>query len=192
MKGKIPSQYFDYFEPNEDEVFIDAGCLNGKTAVEFTQWATKGYNYIYSFEANPHAMIDCEETFKNYGLKGEIINKGLWSEKATLHFNLSLTSDGSKIQSNGEEKIEVVSLDEVLNGKKATFIKMDIEGAELKALLGSEKTIKKWRPRLAISIYHKLEDIVEIPALLLEIQPDYKFAIRQYDSRGSETILYAY
>ena len=192
IQGKIYNQYFDYFEPNESEIFIDGGCLNGQTALEFTKWATKGYKYIYSFEANSLAIKDCEDTFKKYNLNGEIISKGLWSKNDVLHFDLSLINDGSKIKSEGKETIEVTSIDETLNGKPATFVKMDIEGAEFKALLGAEKTIKKYRPRLAISIYHKPEDILELPTLLLEMQPDYKFALRQYAPNGHETILYAY
>ena len=70
-------QYFDYFEPNENEIFVDAGCCNGETALYFTKWATKGYDYIYLFEANPETIPICEKTFKNNALKGEVINRGL-------------------------------------------------------------------------------------------------------------------
>ena len=184
-------QYFDYFEPKESEVFIDGGSFNGTTSLEFTQWATKGYDYIYSFEANSLVVDNCKETFKKYNLKGEVINKGLWNKSDVLLFDAN-KGQGSSIKSNGSEKIETISIDEILKGNKATFIKMDIEGAEYNALLGSEKTIKKYRPRLAISVYHKPEDILEIPALLIEMDVDYKFALRQYLPNGLETILYAY
>ena len=184
-------QYFDYFEPNESEIFIDGGSFNGTTSLEFTEWATKGYEYIYSFEANSLAVDNCNETFKKYNLKGEVINKGLWNKSDVLLFDAD-KGQGSSIKNNGSEKIETISIDEILNGNKATFIKMDIEGAEYKALIGSEKTIKKYRPRLAISVYHKPEDILEIPALLMEMDVDYKFALRQYLPNGLETILYAY
>ena len=192
ISGKIFNQYFDFFKPNKSEIFVDAGSLDAKTALEFSQWAKNDYEYIYSFEANPNYIKYCEETFQKYNLKGTIINKGLWNESTNLQFQISLTNYGSKIKNSGEETIEVTSLDETLQGNSVTFIKMDIEGAEFKALLGSEKTIKKYHPRLAISIYHKPEDILELPALLLEIQPDYHFALRQYYSNGAETVLYAY
>ena len=100
-------------------------------------------------------------------------------------------TSGSSISEDGSEKIETISLDEVLQGKRVTFIKMDIEGAEYNALIGCEKTIKKWKPRLAICVYHKSEDILEIPALLLKMNDDYKFALRQYDSWDTSAILYA-
>ena len=184
-------EYFDYFKPNESEIFVDAGCFNGQTAVEFTKWASKGYDYIYSFEANADLIKTCENTFKKHNLNGEVIGKGVWNKDDILHFE-SRTVGGSLITGTGKETIETTSLDNVLNGKRVTFIKMDIEGAEYKALLGAEKTIKKWRPRLAICVYHKPEDILEIPALLLEMHSDYQFSLRQYNSSGLGAILYAY
>lgn len=185
-------QYFDVFEPNESEVFVDGGCCNGETALYFSKWATKGYNYIYSFEANPEAIPICKKTFTNNNLKGKVIDKGLWDKETSLHFNIADNSAGSRIKETGEEIIQTIALDDVLNGEQVTFIKMDVEGAEYKALIGSEKTIKKWRPRLAICVYHKPEDIFEIPALLLSMHSDYQFVLRHYMSKQYETVLYAY
>ena len=68
---------------------------------------------------------------------------------------------------------------------------MDIEGAEYKALLGAEKTIKKYKPKLAICIYHKPEDVWEIPWLIHQFNPNYKFYLRHYSLTSPETVLYA-
>jgi hypothetical protein len=72
------------------------------------------------------------------------------------------------------------------------FIKMDIEGSELEALKGAKNTIKNQKPRLAISVYHKPEDIFEIPLYLKELVPAYKFYLR-HDClvNLTETVLYA-
>ena len=192
IRATIGWQYFDCFEPNESEIFVDGGCCNGETALDFSKWAKKGYEYIYSFEANKDAVPLCEKTFKNHRLKGEVISKGMWDKAETLHFNIAENPAGSRIREIGEEVIQTTALDDVLNGKRVTFIKMDIEGAEYKALIGAEKTIKKWHPRLAICVYHKPEDILEIPALLLKMQSDYKFLLRHYMSNQYESVLYAY
>jgi len=68
---------------------------------------------------------------------------------------------------------------------------MDIEGAELQGLKGAKNIIVKNRPKLAICIYHKPEDILEIPLYLQSIVPDYKFYIRHYSNHDIETVLYA-
>ena len=68
---------------------------------------------------------------------------------------------------------------------------MDIEGAELKALHGCKEILVKHRPKLAICVYHKKEDIVEIPLYLHDVVPEYKFYMRHYSVRAYETVLYA-
>ena len=79
----------------------------------------------------------------------------------------------------------------MLKGEKATFIKMDIEGSEINALKGGANTIKKYRPRLAISVYHKPEDIIEILSYILELCEDYKFYLRAYEYNEAGVVLYA-
>lgn len=87
--------------------------------------------------------------------------------------------------------IEVFKLDDLLADESPSFIKMDIEGAESEALLGAEQIIKKYHPKLAISVYHKPEDIFRIPELILNYHKNYKFYLRHYSYTNSETILYA-
>lgn len=67
---------------------------------------------------------------------------------------------------------------------------MDIEGAEINALKGAEKTIKGYKPKLAICVYHKKEDIWEIPKLILSYVPEYKLYLRHYSPFKDETVLY--
>lgn len=68
---------------------------------------------------------------------------------------------------------------------------MDIEGSELRALMGSEETIKKYKPKLAICIYHKREDLITIPQYIKIIVPEYKLYLRAHFPYVSETVLYA-
>ncbi len=86
--------------------------------------------------------------------------------------------------------IEATSIDESVSGDKVTFIKLDVEGAEYEALVGAKNTITKHHPRMAISIYHKPEDIFTLPELIMEMEPDYKFYLRHYQMSRFETILY--
>lgn len=99
---------------------------------------------------------------------------------------------GDHIRSVGETMmIETTSLDSALAGKRVTFIKMDIEGAELKALMGAEKIIREQKPKLAISLYHSPEDICTIPQYLMRVRQDYKYYLRHYSLFDTETVLYA-
>lgn len=79
----------------------------------------------------------------------------------------------------------------MLKGKEATYIKMDIEGAEMAALEGARKTIAKFRPKLAISIYHEDDDLWKIPFYIKKQYPWYRLFIRHYTSVTTETVLYA-
>lgn len=168
------------------------GCYDGSTSIEFTKWS-KGWKKIYAFEANPSSADRCKCLFDEMGIidKVNLIKKGTWSSKGFLAFNGDAYNAGAMIADRGNTMIETVPIDDVI-GAGVTFIKMDIEGAEYQSLLGASKTIKKYRPKLAICLYHKLEDIIEIPYIILSINPDYKLVIRHYTTCNWETVLYAY
>ena len=78
-----------------------------------------------------------------------------------------------------------------MDGGYVDIIKMDIEGAEKKALMGAEKIIKKHKPRLAVCVYHNFEDFLEIPELIINMVPEYKLYLRHKSNSGTDTILYA-
>ncbi len=88
--------------------------------------------------------------------------------------------------------IDSVALDDYFADKEPpTFIKMDVEGAELDALHGAERIIREHKPKLAVCIYHKKEDLVDIPKYLIGLDVGYKFYVRNYSLCGVETVLYA-
>jgi len=187
------NQYFDlpYFKPQNNEFFIDAGGYDGGSTKCFFDWLGNFCGRSIIFEPNNIQYEVCKNNMQSYD-NVKVVNKGLWHKKETLKFYKS-GDGGSHINGDGEETIEVIGLDEELKDERepVTFIKMDIEGAELNALKGAEQTIRKYKPKLAICIYHKPEDMWEIPNLLLEFVPDYKFYIRHYSSTYLETVLYA-
>jgi len=74
---------------------------------------------------------------------------------------------------------------------RVDFIKMDIEGSELSALLGSEATIRRWRPKLAISLYHRPEDFFSIPSWIDSLGVEYRFYLDHYSIHHEETVLFA-
>ena len=117
-------------------------------------------------------------------------------KKTKLSFMKSSKADGCYIVENTDEAqdtVSVIDLDTYFEkeGVVPTYIKMDIEGAEHKAIEGAKNIIANNKPRLAISIYHKQEDLWDLPKLLLDIRPDYKFYIRHYTMGFADTVLYA-
>lgn len=91
----------------------------------------------------------------------------------------------------GTDVINMVTLDEVLH-EKYTFLKADIESYEYNMLLGAERSIKMWKPNLAICIYHNAIDMITILPLIKKMVPDYKFAVRHHSVTFDETVLYAW
>lgn len=183
-------QYFDkMISLREDEIFVDAGVLDGSTSIQFAQLCNQKYEKIYLFEAERAFE---ENIRKNISFlpNTELHMKGLWNENNVLSFNSTGNGDG-RFASDGMNTMEVVTLDDVLQGKKITFLKMDIEGAELEALEGAKATIQQYKPKLAICIYHKPDDILTIPLYIKKLVPEYKIYMRHYSSINSETVLYA-
>lgn len=180
------NQYFDFFSPNENEVFVDAGGFDGATSCQFRKWyGSRGKVYIFEPLDNQQDVI--KEKLGS-DKKSIIIQGCTWSEKAFLAFD-ELDS-ASSIKSGGKKTVQAYAIDDFC--LDATFIKMDVEGAEYESLKGCRNTIKTNKPKMAICIYHRPEDIIRIPMILLELCKDYKFAIRHYSTWEHETVLYAY
>lgn len=197
--GKVTSelyrqQYFDQdiMKPCQNEIFVDGGCYDCSTDRLFVQWCGGEYQKIYAFEPDIVNYERCQKAAKNIQ-NMNLLNKGLWSREEILHF-AGNADQGSKIIESQEQNVTtvpVVAIDEAVGNDKVTFIKMDVEGAELEALKGAKRTILENHPRLAISIYHKPEDIWEIPSYILSLSEEYTFYIRHYQLSRNETILYA-
>ena len=186
-------QYFDLevFPHSEHEIFVDCGCFDGTTSLNFIKWCHEKYDSIIAFEPDPDNYIKCKENFQKHSVdRVHLYQTGLWEKQTELMFE-AVSTGSSQISNSGLERIKVDSLDNLLGNVPGTFIKMDLEGAEYQALLGGRGYLMKYHPNLAISLYHKAEDIWTIPKLLLELYPKYTFYIRHYSVLASETVLYA-
>ncbi len=191
------AQYFDkdiIRACSENEVFIDGGAFNLMDTRYFADYYPQ-FKKVYAFEPDVSNYKECvknKKEFLNNSDRIELVNKGLWSRETKLGF-VGGDKTASFISEYGADVVEVTSIDSFLEGKEetVTFIKMDIEGAELEALKGARKTIMRDKPDLAICIYHKDEDIIEIPKYILELNSDYELYIRHYSWAIWETVLYA-
>ena len=117
---------------------------------------------------------------------------GLSDKEGKVWFSSGDSS--SSMQDNGQVNDEegiVRKLDDVLKNEDVTFIKMDIEGAEMSALRGGRNIIQMQKPKLAICIYHSPGDMLDIPVYLKKLVPEYKIYIRHYTDMMLETVCYA-
>ena len=189
-------QYFDsdIMSPVEEECFVDGGAYDGSTSRMFADWCDNRQKKIYAFEPDKYNYIRLQKSFEAEPVAGiEFVNKGLWKDKDVLCFSMN-GDQGSRIVEDENANvltIETESIDNVVGDEKITFIKMDVEGAELEALEGAKETILKHHPRLAICIYHKPEDILVIPEYILSLSKEYRFYVRHYQVSENETVLYA-
>ena len=190
LQGK-GSEYFidDFFDKDEAEVFIDGGGYDGDTIEEFVEWTQGKYKKIYSFEPQKDKAEIIRNKLWRYGDKVELFEKGLYECATELSFCNGNQILSGKVEEGADSKIQTIDIDSVIN-EKVTFIKMDIEGAELKALQGAAQIIRRDRPKLAICIYHKPEDMWQIPRFIDSLVPEYKFYIRHFGMRYAGTILY--
>lgn len=194
LVGRHGWQYFDFFQPNADEIFLDGGALDGDTSMQFIQWCNGQFGKIIAFEPNPLQRDVCQKKLENLNNRFiSFYDKALWKENAMLRFEAYSDSKwDAHVSANGQYQVAAVSADSILEGEKISFIKLDVEGAELEALKGAERIILRNRPRMAVSIYHHPYDFIQIPIYLLSLVPDYRFAIRHYHSDLIETILYVF
>jgi FkbM family methyltransferase len=180
-------QYFeDFLDLKENEVFIDAGGYDGQTSVEFIKHCPN-YKSIYIFEPSEENILLAKENLKNYN-NIHFISIGLSNKKEILKFDTT-SGSASSISETGTTEILVDALDKIVN-EKATFIKMDIEGAEGLALEGMSKHILNDHPKLAVSVYHKPDDFWKIPEQILAIRNDYDLYMRHYTEGTDETIMF--
>lgn len=188
------SQYFDVFTPHENESFVDCGCYDGGSAFRFAGWCGRlGYRRIWSFEPDKNSYDICKKTLSVLD-RCDVYPYGVSEHEGKVSF-CGEGKEDSRIVIGGISEhvteIQTIALDEFLKDEAVSFIKMDIEGAEYDALKGAARIISEQKPRLAISVYHKNEDIFSIPRLLLDLRRDYTFYLRHYSLITNETVLYA-
>ena len=165
--------YSDILKLKSDENIIDLGAYDGDTIREFLEATGGEYGYITALEPDEKNFKKLlKNTEKMFNIS--CLNMGAWDKKETLIFskkagrNSKLSADGT-----GVEVIDIDSLE-----LSPTFIKMDIEGAELKALCGAEKTIKKNAPKLYVCAYHRNEDLFSLPLKIWELNENYRIYFR--------------
>jgi FkbM family methyltransferase len=195
------------FEATTGDIVFDIGGYIGDTALYFSS-AVQDSGLVYSFEPNKELIpLLRENIIVNNRKNIVIVENGLYDYSMTVEnkkttdmiyyddiignatHELNMEPKTNEVNS----KINLISLDDYIkinNILKINLIKMDIEGAEENALIGAKNTIIQFKPKLAISIYHKYQDLYNLALLIKSFQPEYKFYIRHTTNDIGDTILF--
>ena len=179
--------YRNILKAENFDIIADLGAYNGDTLREIKPYA-KRLSCAFAFEPdrrNHKKLTEWAETENAFAVKA--FKLAAWNKNETLTFdgsgnrNSTLVSPDSLPVTKAAKTVDVeaAALDEILCGARVSYIKYDVEGAEKEALEGSKNTIEDHRPALLISLYHRSEDIFELPLFIHEKYPDYKLYIRR-------------
>jgi len=174
-----------------DEIFVDCGAFDGDTLRSFLDRAPSGFRKIIAFEPDPGSFGKLSRFVSTLPRKNSIE----LHQAATGSINgpLRFTGGGLPSASVGSGSLEVkgVKLDDALAGAPVTYIKMDIEGAELDAIAGARRTIQEHGPVLAVCSYHRQDHLWNIPNLIHSYNPDYCFFLRPHLLEVWDLVCYA-
>lgn len=196
IQDKNYAQYFDLdlVSCNKEEVFVDIGGFIGDTLISYSQsFGKENYKNLYCYEIVPTNIEYIKSNIERFKLDNVIVKeKGVSDKKGVLYLSDDELSSISQLQEEGKIKVETVTIDEDIKGR-VSFIKMDIEGAEEKALIGCKKKIKEYHPKLSLSVYHTNHHLWKLAKIIDEIDPNYKFYLRYYGGvmLPTEYLLYA-
>jgi FkbM family methyltransferase len=185
-------QYFppDIIKLSCHESFVDIGAFNGDTVLDFAERTQRKFDAVHSFEVDAFNFELLKENIRKMPEHDriKIINLGIWDSEGTISYSIG---NSNSTVGKGTGKGRVVPLDDVLGNEKVTFIKMDIEGAELHALRGSRIIIKTQKPKMAVCTYHDFTHLWMIPQYLKGLVPEYKIYLRHHNPYEYETVCYA-
>jgi FkbM family methyltransferase len=194
-----PVTYRQYFPPDlfawaADEVFVDCGAYDGDTLKDFLRLRGDRFVAVVALEPDPASFRKLSayvETLPvSMGSRIRLVRAAAAAHPGTLRFNATGQA-GAGLSPAGALDVEGLPLDEILADNPPTYIKMDIEGAEVDALLGARHCIQRHSPVLAICVYHKQQHLWQIPLLLHDLGPDYRFFLRPHNEEGWDLICYA-
>jgi FkbM family methyltransferase len=178
------------------DVVIDAGACWGDSALYFAAKAgEQGAVYSFEFDSDNAVLLRCNIA-NNPKLAPNIslIERALW-KVSDQPICSAASGPSARVDEHGSSaSTSTITIDDFVkqeNIDRLDFIKMDIEGAEYAALQGAEESLRKFRPKLAISAYHSLDDLQRLLLYVDRLDLGYAFALDHYTIHSEETVLFA-
>lgn len=187
FQDRQSEQYFEDFLGlrRDGETFADIGGFDGENSANFMA-RCPGFSAVHIFEPDPDNIQRIAQRL-NPDNRVHTHPHGLSDTTGCLQFDSS--GSVSMFSDTGAITATVRPLDDCSIGR-VSFMKMDIEGGELKALQGARKTIATWKPRIAVCVYHRPDDFWTLPEEVLSIHNDYRVYLRHYTEGVVETVMF--
>lgn len=199
LSSPVPQEsYFpdDLFDLSSEEQFVDCGAFDGITLKHFLRRQKRFNGKIIAYEPDPANFELLRQYISKIPSDTAITIKPLpyavGAKRGKVQFDATGTM-GSTISEYGKLEVECVTLDGNLNDIhfQPTYIKMDIEGAEMDALVGAHDTISSKLPILAICLYHRFDDLWRIPLFINSLTDAYRLFLRPHEIEGWQLVCYA-
>jgi len=186
-------RYDSIVEPKLGDIVFDIGAYIGDTALWFSK-AVGPQGKVYAFEPEPSNFAKLKANLERNKVTN-VIPLQLALSETEGEMQVSSAAGLSLITQTGTGlSVKVTTIDRFVETNKlprVDFMKMDVEGHELKVLAGARETIKTFKPSLAPCAYHHGEDLINLPKFLLQLNQNYKFYLRHCSPSWTETVLYA-
>ncbi|MBQ1281889.1 MAG: FkbM family methyltransferase, partial [Oscillospiraceae bacterium] len=160
--------YENILKLTDGETYLDLGAYNGDTVAEFLAHVN-GYRQIIALEPDPKnykKLVKNTEHLENI----RCINAGIYKERCELSF--AAHAGRNSAVGAGGRITQMESVDSLLNGEPVSYIKMDVEGQEQNAILGAVETIRRCKPKMLVSCYHRSEDLFTLPMEVFKLRDD--------------------
>lgn len=170
-----------------NDVVVDCGAAEGL----FTFTCAEKVSKVFAFEPLPRFVAALKKNFCN-SPNVTIYPYALGHKKQNARItDLEICSS---VSMEGPIEIEVKTLDEMLLSfaQPVTFLKADVEGFEFQLLLGAEELIKRYRPKIALTVYHRTNNACQIKEFLQQLHPGYRFASKGISEHGGSVLLHAW
>jgi FkbM family methyltransferase len=175
-----------------DEVFVDCGAFDGDTIRSLLDRLDE-----------PAGVVAFEPDAANFGLLRDYVASlpSVVGDRVTV-YQAAVGSNNCKVKfdatgteassvGSGLHEVDCLSLDEIFHGRCATYMKMDIEGSELDALVGARTLIPQCLPVLAVCVYHRQDHLWRVPAAIRAMSDKYRFFLRPHLLEGWDLVCYA-
>ncbi|MDL2289272.1 FkbM family methyltransferase [Clostridia bacterium OttesenSCG-928-F22] len=170
-------QAFALLVLGEDEIYADFGAYNGDTIEELLAY-TKRISKVIAVEPDAKNFAKLQKMMAG-SANVALYHAAVWNEDGEKLRFMQQGGRHSMLHGQGKQEVSTITGDTLLS-EGATYIKMDVEGAEKEALLGLKRTLKAYQPKLCVSAYHRHEDIFSLPLLIHSLNPSYKLYLRRH------------